>query len=38
MGVGMQMTDLSFAGSAPIEAEAGVQLVRIGRMLRRLRS
>ena len=31
MGVGMQITYLGFAGSAPIEAEAGMQLVRIER-------
>jgi hypothetical protein len=31
MGVGMQITYLGFAGSAPIEAEAGMQLVRLER-------
>jgi hypothetical protein len=31
MGVGMQITYLGFAGSAPIEAEAGAQLVRLER-------
>jgi hypothetical protein len=31
MGVGMQIVYLGFAGSVPLEAEAGVQLVRIAR-------
>jgi hypothetical protein len=31
MGVGMQIVYLGFAGSAPIEAEAGVQFVRLER-------
>ncbi|WP_137957856.1 HPF/RaiA family ribosome-associated protein [Burkholderia sp. 4M9327F10] len=31
MGVGMQITYLGFAGSAPIEAEAGMRLVRLER-------
>ena len=31
MGIGMQIVYLGFAGSAAIEAEAGVQLLRLGR-------
>lgn len=31
MGVGMHIVYLGFAGSVPIEAEAGVQLVRLER-------
>ncbi|MFT4069402.1 hypothetical protein [Paraburkholderia sp.] len=31
MGVGMQIIYLGFAGTAPLEAEAGAQLVRLAR-------
>ena len=31
MGIGMQIVYLGFAGAAPLEAEAGVQLVRLAR-------
>lgn len=31
MGIGMQIVYLGFAGSAPIEAEAGAQFVRLER-------
>ncbi len=38
MGLGMQMVYLGFAGSAAIEAEAGVQLLRLERFGRVLKS
>lgn len=31
MGIGMQIVYLGFAGAAPLEAEAGAQLVRLAR-------
>ncbi|RQS23349.1 metal ABC transporter ATPase [Burkholderia sp. Bp8998] len=36
MGVGMQIVCVGFAGSAALEAEAGVQLVRLERFRARL--
>jgi len=36
MGVGMQIVYLGFAGTPQIEAEAGAQLVRLGRFLSRI--
>jgi hypothetical protein len=38
MGLGMQMVYLGFAGSAAIEAEAGVQLLRLERFGKLLKS
>ena len=38
MGLGMQIVYMGFAGSAAIEAEAGVQLLRLERFSRLLKS
>ncbi len=38
MGLGMQMVYLGFAGTAAIEAEAGVQLLRLERFGKTLKS